>query len=218
MNYLEVDSVRLNFGERALLHGAYVRINEGEIVGLLGRNGTGKSTLLAVMYGIQAAQDACVRLNGTYIPKLYQLHGQVGYLPQQSFIPPFLRVRQAFALYQTDVSAVRAYFPGIDEWLPYRFGELPPGRRRLLETLTITGSPASFLLLDEPFHSLSQLEVETLANWLVASKQNKGLLITDHAYRTVLDLSDRVYLLTGQGQTKRLQEPLAQLRQLGYLP
>jgi ABC-type lipopolysaccharide export system ATPase subunit len=54
--------------------------------------------------------------------------------------------------------------------------------------------------------------------WLVACKQTKGLLITDHAYRAVLDLSDRVYLLTGQGQTKLLQEPLVELRQLGYLP
>lgn len=218
MNYLEVDSVRLNFGDRALLHGAYLRINQGELVGLLGRNGTGKSTLLSIIYGIQTAQDACIRLNGTYVTKLYRLHGQVGYLPQQSFVPPFLRVSQAFSLYKTDVSAIRPYFPDVDNWLPYRFGELSPGKRRMLETLIVTGSPASFLLLDEPFHSLSPLEVEALATWLVACKRTKGLLITDHAYRAVLDLSDRVYLLTGQGQTKLLQEPLTQLRQLGYLP
>lgn len=218
MNYLEADSIRLAFGDRYLLNDIYVRLNAGEIVGLLGRNGSGKSTLLSVIYGILPVDQACIKLNGTYVPKLYRFHNQVAYLPQRSFIPSFLRVEQAFNLYKVDVDAVRDYFQGVNEWLPSRFSELSTGQQRLIETLLITGSPASLILLDEPFSGISPLEIEQLSTWLVYCKQTKGILIVDHYYRTVLALSDRVYLLTGQGQTKQLKNPLVELRQLGYLP
>lgn len=214
---LEVDSVLLEYKRRKILQNVYLRIEKGEIVGLLGRNGSGKSSLLEVIYGIRSAQNSSVRIDGKFIRKGYQRKNLIAYLPQKPFIPGHLKVREIFKLYQCPCDEAIIYFSEIEQLMPHKLNQLSGGQQRLVETTAVIACPASFIILDEPFSNLMPLHIETLRVWLSILKKTKGILITDHYYRDVLAISDHVFLLNMEGRTIQLTEPMRQLKDFGYI-
>lgn len=214
---LEADSIWLEYNNRKVLQNVYIRIDKGQIVGLLGRNGCGKSSLLEIIYGIRRARNSSVRIDGNYISSPFKHENLLSYLPQHQFVPGYLRVKEALVLYQANVKEAVGYFPDLNELLSYRFNQLSGGQQRLIETIMVVSGPASFVILDEPFSNVTPLHIETLKTWLASLKNDKGILITDHYYRDVLAISDSVYLLNMEGRTIQLQYPAEELRQLGYL-
>lgn len=214
---LEADSIWLEYDNRRILQNIYLQVPKGQITGLLGRNGCGKSTLLEVIYGIRTAQNRSVRIDGMFYDKVYKHRNRVAYLPQKAFVPGHLRVKEAFALYQSDLAAVSLVFPAITDLLSYRIGQLSDGQQRLVETLLVITSPATFLLLDEPFSNVMPLHIEFLRQLLLLVKVRKGILITDHFYQDILQISDQVYFLSTNGHTVPLKHPEADLRELGYI-
>lgn len=214
---LEVDSVLLQFDLRKVLQNIYLKIETGKIVGLLGRNGCGKSCLLEIIYGICSPQNKSVRIDGKYIEKLYRHPNLIAYLPQNHFVPPQLKVKAALEFYDVDVQKVGAYFPFIMDWRNQRMVDMSGGNRRLIETIMVIGSRASFILLDEPFSNLMPIHVEQLKQWLLNCRKDKGILITDHYFGDVLDLSDHVYHLNSFGRSVLLSEPQVELVDLGYI-
>ncbi len=213
---LEVDGVLLEYKHRKILQNVYLKIEAGEVTGLLGRNGSGKSSLFEVIYGIRSAQNSSVRIDGEFIRKGYQHKNLMAYLPQKSFIPGHLKVEEVLKLYQSPVDEAICHFPEIEQLLPYRSNQLSGGQQRLVETIAVIACPASFIILDEPFSNLMPLHIETLRVWLAELKKIKGILITDHYYRDVLAICDHVYLLNLEGKTIQLTEQIQQLRDLGY--
>lgn len=214
---LEADSIWLEYNNRKVLQNVYIRIDKGQIVGLLGRNGSGKSSLLEIIYGIRRSHNSSVRIDGNYIRSPFKHENLLSYLPQHQFVPGYLRVKEALVLYQANVKEAVGYFPELNELLSYRFNQLSGGQQRLIETIMVISGPASFVILDEPFSNVTPLHIETLKTWLASLKNDKGILITDHYYRDVLAISDNVYLLNMEGRTIQLQYPAVELRQLGYL-
>ena len=210
---LEADSIWLNFGERMVLKSIYLKIETGEIVGLLGRNGCGKSCLLRCIFGTQTTENKSIRIDKQYIEKPYQEKDLLRYLSQKNFVPSSMRVKTALEYY--DINLPDAYSNYTSQNL--RFGELSGGERRFLETLMIVFSPVKFILLDEPFSNISPLRVEELVTILHQQKQNKGIIITDHLYREVLNHSNRLYLLS-DGALTALKNPKQDLIDRGYLP
>lgn len=214
---LEADSIWLEYGQRKVLQNIYLRVNVGQVIGLLGRNGCGKSSLLEIIYGIRSAQNASVRIDGKYVKKLFQHKNVAAYLPQKNFVPSHLRVKEAFTLYQSALAESHELFPELNSLLPYRFNQLSGGQQRLIETIMVATCPASFIILDEPFSNVMPLHIEALKALLMALKSRKGILITDHYYRDVLTISDSVYLLNTGGRTIQLQQPEQQLKDFGYI-
>lgn len=83
---LEISSVRLLFGERLILSDVYLKIETGNIVGLLGQNGCGKSCLMRGIYGTLACEKS-VSIDDIYFLDVYKHPQLVRYLPQHNFIP-----------------------------------------------------------------------------------------------------------------------------------
>jgi len=81
---------------------------------------------------------------------------------------------------------------------------LSGGNVRLLETLILLFSEAKFLLLDEPFTGLSPIMVENLLLVIKSESKNKGIIISDHLYQNVLEISDRLMLLD-EGRIKEIE-------------
>jgi len=214
---LEVDSVLLEYEHRKLLQNIYLRVEKGEIVGLLGRNGSGKSSLLEVIYGIRATRNCSVRVDNKFIRKAYRHENFIAYLPQKPFVSGHLKVREALMLYKSQIGEAINYFPEVEQLLAYRFDKLSGGQQRLIETIMVISSPASFIILDEPFSNIMPLHIESVKTWLSALKKKKGILVTDHYYRDVLAISDHMYLLNMDGRTIKLQEPIKQLQDFGYI-
>lgn len=215
---LEIDSVWLEYEGRKILQSIYLQIEAGRITGLLGRNGTGKSCLMQIIYGPRNAQNKSVRLNKRYIEgAAYRQNGLMAYLPQHQFVPGALRVKEVYQLFDVDWSVAAPFFPLIDSKLNQRFRDLSGGERRLLETILIVLMPARFALLDEPFSNLSPLHVDQLKRLILQQKGPKGFLLSDHYYQDVLTVSDSVYLLLSGGRIVRLNDPESELIQYGYV-
>jgi len=92
--------------------------------------------------------------------------------------------------------------------------DLSGGQTRLTETYILLKTAAKFVLLDEPFTHLSPLMIEQVQELVSEAKKEKGILITDHMYRHIIDLSDTLYLLAN-GKTHLIRD-LSELEFLGY--
>lgn len=106
MSLLEADSIELRYGSRPLLRGVYLRVAVGEVVGLLGRNGCGKSSLLRVVAGHQPAQNQSVRIDRQYLAPARRA-ASIRYLPQHPLTPGGMRVAQAFEVYGADYARLQ---------------------------------------------------------------------------------------------------------------
>lgn len=213
---LSIDSVQHSFGSRQVLKGAWLKLSQGEVLGLLGRNGCGKSTLLQIIFGLVKADFRALFLNGHPVKNLCRL-GVVAYLPQQSILPPYMRVRRAIRLFAGEASeGLLAQEPRIQELLSKRVFQLSGGERRLLELGLVLSLERPFVLLDEPFSELEPLYKARVRNWIVqAARQGAGVVVTDHDYHQILKISNRLLLMT-QGQTELISDE-SELKRL-YLP
>lgn len=214
---LQADSIELRYGDRKILTSISLEIEAGKIVGLLGKNGTGKTSMLEIIYGIRQAQYAVVRVDGKYVKYAYKQKGLVKYLPQKSFIPSGVTVQEAMHWYKVDEQLWMHLFPELGDWKPSKFGHLSGGQRRLVETLLVVACPDTFVMLDEPFSNVMPVHVEKLKVLLKELKARKGILITDHYYLDVLDLADSVYLLTTTGSLRLLSDPEQELKDYNYI-
>jgi lipopolysaccharide export system ATP-binding protein len=84
-NMLEFDSLYLEFGHHRVLQDVYVKCETGEVVGIIGRNGSGKSCLMKIVFGSMKAYMQSVRINGEYVTGSNIRKGLINYLPQESF-------------------------------------------------------------------------------------------------------------------------------------
>lgn len=217
LQVLEADGIRIEFDGRQVLGSIYMRVQTGQIVGLLGRNGSGKSVLLQTIFGARTVADASVRVNGRRVVPAFREPGLLNYLPQEPLLPPSLSLARAGRLLGVDMEEATTRFPELRPQLDKRIGELSGGSARLVQALLLLHANTAFSLFDEPFSGVMPLHVETLAEEMQRLRQRKGLLITDHRYAEVLPICDVVYLLH-QSRLLRLDGDVrAQLQDYGYL-
>ncbi|SFP69012.1 ATP-binding cassette domain-containing protein [Hymenobacter arizonensis] len=214
---LEADGIRLSFGSREVLTDIYLRVQTGQIVGLLGRNGCGKSSLLQTVFGARTVADASVRVDGKRTVPAFRIPGLLNYLPQVPMLPANLSLRKSARLLRVDLAQATANFPELRTHFDACPSELSGGTARLLQVLLMLHARTAFSLFDEPFTGIMPVHLETLAVEMQQAKQRKGLLLSDPRYEEVLSLCDVVYLLH-QGRLLKLgPNPRAQLRDYGYL-
>lgn len=215
MQELYIDSVDYRYGDRHVLNGVYLNCKLGEKIGLLGRNGSGKSTLLKVIFGSLIAHHMHMRIYDKIVP-LGFLSTQISYLPQGFFIPHYLKIKTLVSLYAHKYRTQLMQIEVIKENQHERIGYLSGGQRRLVEALLIIYSDAPFVLLDEPFSQLAPLIADELKLHIQKFRGEKGFIVTDHYYRQILEIADRVVLLHNGGNYTINNED--DLRLHGYLP
>lgn len=212
---LEVDSVILEFGYKRVLQDVYLKNETGKTTGLLGRNGTGKTCLMNIIYGELQTNNKSVRLDGETIFEAYRNPEIIRYLPQFNFIPKNLRVRNIFRDFNIDFDGFINHFPEFEKYFKSKLGILSGGERRIVEVYAILASKTRFCMLDEPFSHIMPVHVNTLKNVINEEKKNKGVIITDHMYDHVIDICDNLYVITN-GKTY-LTTDLNDLVTLGYV-
>lgn len=195
MDVLEIDSVYLKFDYQEVLNSIYLKCETGKITGILGSNGSGKSSLLKIIFGSLLPQTKSLRVNSKTILKPYLSTGEINYLPQFHFVPDNLRVKTAFQLFGNDFHEFTNYFPSFEVIESTKFKNLSGGEKRIIETFLILKSPGKFALLDEPFSHIAPVHINTIIDLIQDQKPKKGIIITDHMYKYVTELSDDLYLL-----------------------
>lgn len=219
MSELIVNGVTKKFKTRVVLDDLSLRIETGEIVGLLGRNGCGKSTLLKILFGVMRCEHHDIMIdNATFKPATNIQMRQIGYLPQDSFLPRTMTVRDVIPLFFNDGDAQDKVFydPKIAKFERQLIGTLSEGERRYLEIVLMARLPHRFLMLDEPFSMVEPLFHDAINDLLIEIKKQKGIIITDHYYCNVLKLSDRNVLMKN-GKAIAIEHQ-SDLITNGYLP
>ncbi|SFU08171.1 ABC transporter [Algoriphagus locisalis] len=215
---LEVDSLIKSFGQKHLLKDIYLKCSIGEVIGILGRNGTGKSTLLQIIFGSLDAENKSIRINGEFLEKAFSDGDKIAYLPQGNFLPNGLTVSSVIRIYISDESKRNSVATNarIAPLLNKKISALSGGEKRYLQVLLILNLPTAFALLDEPFSQVEPLYRADIKGLIDLHKQEKGIIITDHDYVNLMDVSDKTFLLTG-GALKPIQDR-KQLVEYNYLP
>jgi ABC-type multidrug transport system ATPase subunit len=194
-NLLEADSVYLDYDSRSVLSDVYVKAETGKVTGFLGRNGCGKSSLMKVIFGSLKGNFQSVRLNKQFQESLLLLPETIRYLPQKNFIPKQLSITKICTFFQVSFNDILNDFPLFEKYQQQKLGKLSGGEIRLFETIVILLSEVKFIILDEPFSYLMPLYVEKLKEIINREKQKKGIVITDHMYKHIMEISDDLYLI-----------------------
>ena len=211
---LEADSIQLGFEGRRILSDVYLKCETGKIVGLLGRNGQGKSCLMKIIYGSLKCESS-VRID--HLPQRHGINRPeiLLYLPQFNFIPASLTLKKIFHDFELEYSYFQKLFPEFKKRYSDSLKIMSGGERRLIELYVIARSKTKFVMLDEPFTHLNPLQIEKVMELLSEEKQNKGFLISDHMYIHVMNISDHVYILKN-GKTHLITNP-ADIEMHGYI-
>lgn len=200
---LEADSVYLEYSTRTILSDVYVKAETGKVTGFLGRNGCGKSSLMRIIFGSLKGNFQSVRLNKQYQESLLTLPNAIRYLPQKSFIPKQLRIEQICNLFQVSLNEIITDFPIFEKYTHQKLSTLSGGEIRLFETIVVLLSEVKFVILDEPFSHIMPLHVEQLKEIINREKHKKGIIITDHLYKHIMEITDDLYLIR-DGKTFRI--------------
>jgi lipopolysaccharide export system ATP-binding protein len=203
------DRLTKRFGGRTVVRGVGIVVNAGETVGLLGRNGAGKSTTFKMLMGVHRPDGGRVRLAGkdvTNMPMHRRVRHGLGYLPQEDTYFARLTIEEnLLAILETTGISRRERDKRLEELLKefglHKVRTNPAGacsggeKRRLEIARTLIGNPR-VILLDEPFAGVDPIAINDLRE-LVSGLTRKGIavLLTDHNVREVLPMTDRSYII-----------------------
>ncbi len=207
---LSVQGLRAGYGDIPVLRGVSMDLAENEVLGLLGHNGMGKSTLLKTLMGLLPATGGQIAFEGTPITKLPTWRRSrlgFGYVPQGRGIFPSLTVREnlhfAWSEETGDASAeagidrIVADFPRLAPLLDRQGGVLSGGEQQILAVARCLISDPVLFLLDEPTEGIQPSIIEEMAETLVAIRANRGLtlLLVEQNLEFLTQLSDRILVL-----------------------
>jgi len=215
---LEVDSVMVSFDDRQILGGCYLKCETGDIIGILGRNGCGKSSLLKIIFGTLFTYNKFVRIDQIVYDQPYKQGNLIAYLPQHDFLPKNISIKKIINIYVGDKNGREKIINDqrLKHHLKKRISELSGGELRYLEIMLLANLDVKFILLDEPFSKVEPLYKEVIAGLIREHSSTKGFIITDHDYNNIITTSDRIILITN-GVCKPIVD-LIELEQWNYVP
>ncbi|WP_333709074.1 ABC transporter ATP-binding protein [Tepidimonas ignava] len=206
---LQIYNLHAFYGKSHVLHGVHFRVGEGEIVALLGRNGSGRSTTAKAIMGLVDAEGD-VRFKGERITGLKPFevaHRGIGYVPESRDIFPKLTVHQNLTLgikgsgkgSRWSYEDMYALFPRLKERQHTEAGVLSGGEQQMLTLCrSLMGDP-DLIIIDEPTEGLAPKIVEQVAQYLRALKaRGISVLLIEQKLTIALEISDRV-LVMGHG-------------------
>jgi len=207
---LKLDNVHAFYGKSHVLHGVSMEVRAGEIVSLLGRNGSGRSTTVKTIMGEVDAQGS-IRFGERELlkRKSYEIaHEGIGYVPENRDIFPKLTVHQNLLLGQKrgarsprwGFDDMYRMFPRLKERQNTEAGVLSGGEQQMLTLCrTLMGDP-DLIMIDEPTEGLAPKIVELVAEYLKELKRRGiAVLLVEQKLAIAMEISQRCYVM-GHGR------------------
>jgi branched-chain amino acid transport system ATP-binding protein len=207
---LELERINTFYEKSHILHNVSLEIKEGEVVGLLGRNGVGKSTTIKSIIGTVPPKSGSIRFQGRETVGLqpYQLARLgIGYVPEERRIFPTLTVRENLLMGMKSgkkptqdkgwtIEGIYQFFPALRERDSFKGGYLSGGEQQMLTIgRTLMGDPR-LILLDEPTEGLAPQIVEAVANVIgEIHRSGVSVLLVEQSMDIVMDLANGILIM-----------------------
>lgn len=209
MKLLETIELVKTYGKRPVVNKISFEVNAGEIVGLLGRNGAGKTTSFRMAIGLVTPDSGKVFFNGedvTYLPMYMRARRGMGYLAQEPSVFRNLTVEQNILAVLEARKMDREERKkrcadliadlGLTKLTHNMAVSLSGGERRRLEISRSLATEPSLILLDEPFSGIDPIAVGEIRGIIMNLRdRGMGILITDHNVRETLSITNRSYII-----------------------
>ena len=222
---LAIAGVHTYYGKSHILHGVSLEVGRGEVVGLLGRNGVGKSTTLKAIAGLVHPSNGSIVFDGratAHLPSHQLARLGIGYVPEERRIFPQLSVLENLrtgldrggvtkARKQELLDKVYAYFPILAERRNQRGGTLSGGEQQMLAIARAMMLEPKIVLLDEPTEGLMPSMVSQIREIIeVLRSDGVAVLLVEQNVPLTLEAGERIYIL--EKGVVRHHAPSAELR------
>ena len=206
---LQVTGLRKSYRKRIIIHDISLELRRGEVVALLGPNGSGKTTTFYSIAGLTSSDGGQVKIDGmdvTTMPMYRRARMGLSYLPQETSIFRGLNVEENIKSILDISTPLKSERQAKLEKLLSDFRiehlrrtpalALSGGERRRVEIARTLATDPKYILLDEPFAGVDPISVNDVRNLVSELKSRSiGVLITDHNVRDTLKIVDRAYIL-----------------------
>lgn len=205
IEFLRLTDVHAFYGESHILHGVDLKVNRGEVVTLLGRNGAGRTTTLKAILGLVGRRTGSIMINGresVAMPPHRIARLGIGYCPEERGIFASLTCEENLLLPPEvasggmTVDEIYAMFPNLQERRASPGTRLSGGEQQMLSVARILRTGARLLLLDEISEGLAPVIVQALGR-AIRMLREKGLTIVmvEQNFRFAAPLADRFYVM-----------------------
>ena len=220
---LAIEALNAWYGESHILHGVDFSVEAGEVVTLLGRNGSGRTTTLRAIMGLVGRRDGSIKVGGDETVKLAPhriARMGIGYCPEERgifstlsaeenlLLPPSLKSHGGGLIGESmPVSDIYAMFPNLQERAASPGTRLSGGEQQMLAVARILRTGARLLLLDEISEGLAPVIVQKLGEVIRTLKQ-KGytVVLVEQNFRFAAPLADRFYVMEHGKIVKRFAQ------------
>ena len=205
---LEVEDLRAGYATGDVLQGVSIEVGAGEVVGVLGRNGVGKSTLMKSVIGLLPARSGTIRFKGDEITREgahRRARRGMGYVPQGREIFPHMSVLDNLRMGQfvnsragrLDIARVQEWFPFLRDRGGQRGGTLSGGQQEMLAIARALVNGPELLLLDEPSDGVQPSIVEEIGGFITSLAQGGplGVLIVEQNINLLQTVAQRAYVM-----------------------
>jgi branched-chain amino acid transport system ATP-binding protein len=209
---LEVDNVTAGYAQDIdVLRDVSLSVHAGQISGLIGLNGAGKSTVIKTICGFLAPKAGSIRFRGESIAGIAPhrlIDRDICCIPQESSLFPYLSVEEnlllplqgrakKFAAPAGRLDEVMEIFPALRERRRAQAGDLSGGQQKQVEFAKAWLQRPRLCLVDEPSIGLSPILAEEVFGWIEKfARSGMGILLIDHNVRRVVKMSDRIHVLS----------------------
>ena len=203
---IQVENLTRYYGVKRALHGLTFRVRQGEIVGLVGKNGAGKSTALKILSGQMLPSAGDVRIDGISVPEEpHAVRARIGYLPEvaplyremsvRGYLAFVARLRNVPGAQVAGRVAAVCEEMGLSEMGGERLGELSKGFQQRVGIAQATIHEPPVILLDEPMAGLDPLQIVHIRDLIVSLRKRHTVLFSSHILSEITHVCDRVILI-----------------------
>jgi len=205
---LELDGVTAAYDTTPILRDVDLSVEEGEIVGVMGKNGVGKTTLLKTVMGLLEPSEGTISYNGTAVTHASadeRARAGIGYIPQGRDVFPKLTVEQNIKMGETIRSdsdetlydQIYDYFPVLEERASQEAGTLSGGQQQMLAIGRALVSNPDLLLLDEPSEGIQPSIVDQISQDMQTINDDLGttILFVEQNLGVIREMADRCYAM-----------------------